>query len=179
MRQLRLGDICAYKTKRGYRIVQWAYQHAKMGKYVKVFPGFYREKPNDLSSILHGECSYIITFNMSNLVKEGVLEFWGNDQDCIQEPFPEYDIEFRKCGNQFLYRISNSLRHQENEKFIGDPSGRIIPNKYKDLRLLNLVPHPIQFLYLLSSDFDLNHFDLFWPDEDELVALQQKYNHLM
>ena len=177
MRRIKLGDVFAFKTNRGYRIIQWVYHIEKYGKYIKVFKGFYNENPDDLTTILQQKCAYIIIFNVSQLFKKGILEYWGNYNSCILEPFPKYDISFRKYGDQMLYQISNSMRHQENEQYIGDASGSIIPEKYKDVCLLNSMPHPVIFLYLLSSDFDLNHFDLYWPTENELSIFEQKLNN--
>jgi hypothetical protein len=45
--------------------------------------------------------------------------------------------------------------------------------------LLNGIPHPFSFLYLLSSDFDLQHIDLFWPEDEELKRMDQKYGDLI
>lgn len=179
MRRVKLGDVFAFKTDRGYRIVQWVYHIEKYGKHVKIFHGFYNEKPDNLTTILQNECSYIIIFDISQLFKKGILEYWGNYASCILEPFPQYDIGFRKYGSQILFRISNSMRHQENEQYIGDSSGSVIPEKYKDVRLLNSMPHPIIFLYLLSSNFDLNHYDLYWPKDDEVDVLEQKFANLL
>ena len=102
------------------------------------------------------------------------IQYWRNYASYILEPFPQYDIGFRKYGNQILFRISNPLRHPENEQYIGDSSGSVIPKKYRDVRLLNSRPHPVMFLYLLSSDFDLYHFDLYWPKENELPVFEKK-----
>ena len=179
MKRLKLGDVCAFKTDRGYRIIQWAYYIEKWGRYVKIFPEFYDEKPEDLKSVLLKQCSYIIIFDISRLFRKGILEYWGNYQECIIDPFPAYDIGFRRYGSQMLFIISNSLRHQDSENYIGDSSGSVIPDKYKDVRLLNLMPHPITLLHLLSSDFDLTHFDLFWPTDSELEELKQKYYYLL
>ena len=40
MKREKLGDVYAFKTDRGYRIMQWAYNIEKRGKYIKVFDGF-------------------------------------------------------------------------------------------------------------------------------------------
>lgn len=179
MRRVKLGDVFAFKTDRGYRIIQWAYHIEKYGKYIKVFPGFYNEKPIDLTTILHKKCSYIIVCNnISQLFRKGILEYWGSYDSSILEPFPTLDISFRKYGDRKLFLISNSTRHQENEQYIGDSFDSAIPEKYKNVCMLNSRPHPIIFLYLLSSDFDLNHLDLYWPSDDELELLKQKYSDL-
>jgi len=179
MRRAKLGDVYAFKTDRGYRIIQWVYHIEKLGKHIKVFPGFYDKEPENLTDILQGDCSYIVTFHIPPLVRMGLLEFWGNYSEYILEPFPDYMIGFRKFGNQILFSVANSLRAQDDETYIGDSSGKIIPKKYKDVRLLNLIPSTIRFLYMLSSDFDLKHFDLFWPKDNELDILVKKFHSIL
>lgn len=180
MRRAKLGDVYAFPTERGYRIIQWVYHIEKLGRYMKVLPGFYPEKPEDLSVLLKGDCSYIVTYHISHLVKKGILEFWGNYEDCITEPFPKYMIGiFKYANNQILYRVANSMRAQDDESYIGDSSGQVIPEKYKDVRLLNLMPSTIVFLYLLSSDFDLKHVDLIWAQHNEYDILKQKYGDIL
>jgi hypothetical protein len=181
MRRVKLGDVYAYNTERGYRIVQYAYYVEKKGRYVKVFPGFYDKKPENLTLILQGDCSYIVEYNLSLLVREEILEFWGNYTECILDTFPERDITFHKYdeyGRRIYYEVANSMRHQEYEKYIGDPSGSAIPKKYRNIRLLNLRPHTITFIYLLSSDFDLSHFDLFWPKDNQIEVLEERFAYL-
>lgn len=180
MRRAKLGDVYALKTERGYRIIQWVYHVEKHGRYIKVFPGFYDKEPEDLTDILQGDSSYIVTYHISHLVRKGILEFWGNYEEYIIEPFPKYMIGiFKYVNNQFLYRVANSMRAQDDESYIGDSSGQVIPEKYKDVRLLNLIPSTITLLYLLSSDFDLKHVDLLWIDEKDRKDLIEKYKDIL
>ena len=179
MRRAKLGDVYAFKTERGYRIIQWVYHIEKMGRYIKVFPGFYEKEPENLAIILQGDCSYIVTYYIPPLLKKGILEFWGNYEEFIVEPFPKYMIGFQKYGNQILFRVANSMRAQDDETYIGDSSGQVIPRKYKDVRLLNLIPSTIFFLHMLSSDFDLKHFDLLWGGEREMETLREKYKDIL
>ncbi len=145
-----------------------------------MFPGFYDIEPKNLMDILRGDCSYIVPFtSITLLIKKDIFEFWGNYQECIVEPFPEKDISFRKYGDQMLFRISNSMRHQDNEQYIGNSNGDVIPQKYKSVRLLNFMPPPLGFLHMLSSDFDLQHFDLARPTENEWDDLEQKYKGVL
>lgn len=180
MKRAKLGDVFAFKAERGYRIIQWAYHIPKKGRFLKIFPGFYDEKPSNLIEILNGDCLYIVNFYLPFLLSKNILDFWGNYQECILEPFPKLMIEFRKyVGDQILYRISNSLIAQDSETYIGNSSGDGIPKKYNHVRLLNLNPCPMSFLHMLSSDFDLKHFDYFWPTDEEKNRLKENFHSIV
>ena len=65
MKRTKLGDVYAFKTERGYRIIQWAYFIERHGNFVRVFPGFYQKIPTDIESVISSECAYIIQFHIS------------------------------------------------------------------------------------------------------------------
>jgi hypothetical protein len=48
MKRSQLGDVFAFKTERGYRMMHWVYDVDREGFFVKVFPGFYQEKPANI-----------------------------------------------------------------------------------------------------------------------------------
>ena len=180
MKRSQLGDVFAFKTERGYRIMHWVYHIEKQGKFVKVFAGFYPQMPENLQEIIDGEYAYMINFDARRLYNKGIFELWGNYPGRDQIPFPTHDIEFRRyVGNSILFRVAQFTCHQNDEQFIGDATGKCIPERYSHIRLLNGIPHPFRFLYLLSSDFDLHHFDLFWADDDELQRIDEKYGDLI
>ena len=171
----KLGDVFAFKTDRGYRIMHWVYDVDREGYFVKVFPGFYQEKPENIEEIIDGEYSYMINADARRLYNKGIFELWGNYPGRDQIPFPTHDIIFRRyVGDTILYRVAQFTCHQNDEQFIGDATGKCIPERYSHIRLLNGIPHPFRFLYLLSSDFDLQHIDLFWAEDDELKRLYNK-----
>ena len=61
------------------------------------------------------------------------------------------------------------------ESFDGFPDGRGLPHKYKKLKLINGCVDPVWFIYLLTSDFDLHHWDLFYPGKDLYDVFLKKY----
>ena len=62
MKRTKLGDVYAFKTERGYRIIQWAYSIEKHGNFVRIFPNFYQNIPSDIDAIVSSEPSYIMQF---------------------------------------------------------------------------------------------------------------------
>ena len=52
MKQAKIGDVYAFKTERGYRIVQWGYFIEKQGSFVLIFPDFYKEIPSNIEAII-------------------------------------------------------------------------------------------------------------------------------
>ncbi len=185
MKRAKLGDVYAFKTDRGYRLLQWAYKIEKYGEYTRVFPGFYQEQPSDIQEIVDGDCAYISDFSVAKLYRKGLLEYWGNYPINDKIPFPSHDIRYTPMSEAYGYsdtkgyfEICESTCHIHFEKFLGTPSGEGIPEKYKNIKLICGSVDPVWFIYLISSDFDLSHWNLFWPG-DKLDEFERKYGDLV
>ena len=63
--------------------------------------------------------------------------------------------------------------------FDGYPDGRGLPEKYKDVKLINGCVDPIWFIYLLTSNFDLQHWESLYPGEDLYNAFLKKYEAML
>ena len=179
MKRTKVGDVYAFKSERGYRILQWAYRIEKYGDYVRVFPGFYQEIPENIEEIVFGECSYIMGFNIGRLYRRGLLELlFSAPLDSIPE-FPSHDIKYNRAytsdGSDGRFLVSEFTCPQNFERFEGYPDGRGLPKKYKKLKLINSFVDPTWFLYLLTSDFDLKHWDLFCPGKKIHDIFLKKY----
>ncbi len=178
MKKTILGDVYAFRTDRGYRLLQWAYFMEKQGKFVRIFPGFYGERPANLQSIVEGDCSYMLNFDIPKLYRKGLLELWGSFPLDDLHPFPTHDIHFFQYADRGEFEICEFLCHQKSETYIGDATGKGIPEKYRHIKLVNGVVDPIWFLYLLSSDFDMTHWHLFNPKE-KWDEFEKKYGDLI
>lgn len=175
MKRAQVGDVYAFKTERGYRIIQWGYFIEKHGSFVLVFPDFYKEIPSNIEAIVSKECSYIISFAISKFYRKGMLEFlYQAPLDSIP-PFPKYDIHYRSYGSEGSFEVCEFVRHQNFESFDGYPDGRGLPEKYQNLKLINGCVDAIWFIYLLTSDFDLKHWDLFYPGKKLYDVFLKKY----
>lgn len=176
MRRAKVGDVYAFKTERGYRILQWAYKIEKWGRYVRVFPNFYDKIPDNIEDIVRGECSYIISFHIPKLYQKGLLEFLCTVPIESIPPFPKYDIDYVSYGNnRGEYEICEFACHNNSEYFEGLADGTGLPKKYKDLKLINGSVDPVWFIYLLTSDFDMKHWDLFYPGKATHSEYLKKY----
>ena len=171
MKRTKIGDVYAFKTERGYRILQWAYDIEKKGEYVRVFPNFYEEVPQNIEKIISGDCSYIMSFAIRKLYSKGVLELIYRAPEDSIPPFPKHDIEYHGNAKKGYFEVCESDCHQNFECFDGYPDGRGLPRKYRKLRLINGCVDGVWFIYLLTSDFDLQHWDCFYPRE--------KYDYLL
>ena len=175
MKRTQVGDVYAFKTERGYRIIQWGYFIEKQGNFVRVFPDFYAEIPPNIEAIVSNECSYIIQFAISKFYRKGMLEFlYRAPLDSIP-PFPQYYINYRSYGSEGSFEVCEFVRPQNFESFDGYPDGRGLPEKYQNLKLINGCVDAIWFIYLLTSNFDLHHWDLFYPGKIVYDAFLKKY----
>ena len=178
MKRAKLGDVYAFKTDRGYRTIHWAYKVEKIGKYVRVFSDFYQEKPNSLKDIIDGECDYIIGFNISLLYQKGLLELWDNIPVSDNYPLPTYSIFYHGDSYGF-YNINLFCNNDSVETIYGDCTGSVLPEKYRDLNFLDAFPSPIWFIYLLHSDFDTKHWNLYWPRGGKADKYEKIYGDIL
>ena len=161
----KIGDVYAFKTERGYRLIHWAYHIEKQGKFVRVIRGFYTEIPNDICEIVTNECDYIICFDVPKLYRKGLLEIVGSVPTEKVEPFPKYDLNYREYGKDSEIVVCEFYSHQNSERFKSDSTGKGLPEKYRNVKLINAIIDPIWFIYLISSSFDLKHWEFFYPAE--------------
>ena len=175
MKRTQVGDVYAFKTERGYRIIQWGYFIEKRGNFVRVFSDFYEEIPSDIEAIISGECSYIIQFAISKFYRRGMLELLYRAPLYSIPPLPRFYIDYRSYGSEGSFEVCEFECPQNFEIFDGFPDGRGLPHKYKNLKLINGCVDPVWFIYLLTSDFDLHHWDLFYPGKDLYDVFLKKY----
>ena len=133
MKRTKVGDVYAFKTERGYRIIQWGYKIEKIGNFVRVFPNFYTDVPKNIEKIITLECEYIIGFNIAKLYRKGLLELiYSAPVDSIP-PLPKYDIDYHDYGKEGSFEVCEFACHQNFEIFDGYPDGRGLPEKYKKI----------------------------------------------
>lgn len=178
MNRTKIGDVYAFKTERGYRLLHWAYHIEKQGKFVRVIRGFYTEIPSNICEIVTNECDYIICFDAPKLYRKGLLEIVGNVPTEKVDPFPKYDLNYRDYGEDSEIVVCEFYSHQNFERFKCDSTGKGLPSKYKNIKLINAIVDPIWFVYLISSDFDLKHWELFSPKE-HWAKYEKKYGDII
>lgn len=179
MEKTKIGDVYAFKTMRGYRIIQWAYSLEKEGNFVRVFPNFHQQIPSNVEAIVSKECSYTIQFAISKLYRKGLLQLLYRAPIDSIPPFPKYYINYHSYGKVGRFEVCEFECPQNFEVFDGHPDGRGLPEKYKEITLINGCVDPVWFIYLLTSDFDLQHWDLFYPGKDTHNIFLKKYEKLL
>lgn len=166
MRKATIGDIYAFKTERGYRLIHWAYHIEKQGKFVRVLPNFYDSIPENIDELIAKECDYILCFDAPKAYRKRLFEWIGNYSEFDKiELFPRYDINYVDYGETSEIKVCEFNCHQNFERFVCDDKGNGLPEKYKNIKLINAIVDPIWFIYLISSDFNLNNWSLFYPGE--------------
>ena len=175
MKRTQVGDVYAFKTERGYRIIQWGYFIERHGSFVLVFPDFYPEIPSNIEAIVSKECSYILSFAISKFYRKGMLKFLCRASLDSIPPFPKYYIKYRSYGSEGAFEVCEFERPQNFETFDGYPDGRGLPEKYKKLNLINGCVDPVWFIYLLTSDFDMQRWDLYYPGKNLYDVFLNKY----
>ena len=178
MRRSKIGDVYAFRAERGYRLFQYAYKVDRIGKFYRVFPNFYSEIPENFREIVLGEYSYLIWHNVATGFRSGLFQFLGNVADRGYEPFPKYEITYVSYGKTGDFIVSEFSRSQTSETFESAPDGSGLPQKYRNVKLINSLVPTLDFIYLLSSGFDLSHWELFSPGK-KLDEIQEKYGELL
>ena len=182
MKRLKLGDILAFQTDRGYRIFHWAYNVPKKGKYIRVMPGFYQTIPNNLNEIVSGECAFIIWADINWYYKNGLFVLVGHE-DVSNEtyPFPEYQILLKYVDpddDHYAFFEFNHIYRNEWETCRSDPFANGFPERFKYLKLLNLRCSPFLMMTLLSSDFDTHNWHKF-DMSSKKDYYEKLYGHLL
>lgn len=157
MRSPKLGDVYAFHTHRGYRIIQWAYSIENQGEFVKVFPKFYAQIPTKTEKIVTGDYSYIIRFDAPAAYYKGLFIWIKNYPLTNRHHFSDYDYDYRYYESGTLFE-----EHRIPTPQIRGVRDRLA-NQCRMIKTVNAFVDPIWFIYLISSDFDFDHRDLFEP----------------
>ena len=178
MKRAKLGDIFAFKTDAGFRIIILAYRVEKFGYFVRVLPGYYDAIPDNVLELAKGECSFIISTHINKLCSNGLLHYIGNLNTDSIPPMPDYDIDYTSYGDTGEFEVCEFSCPQNSFDFKGKPDGTGLPRRFKKLNLINGSVDPIWFIYLLVVGFDTKHWELFAPGEKTYSEFYSKYRPL-
>ena len=162
MRRTKLGDVYAVKVPNGYKIVQWAYQDAFKGSYIRVFPGLYPAVPDNIEAIVNSEPAFIIAFDVKRACRTGLFEFIANIP--FTDTLPRYSAAFwrDKSGRIYQIRIVSSDPLLRESYYFDATDFGDIPEKYHT-SLINLIISPAWLLYLFDTDFSMSEPERFFP----------------
>lgn len=167
MRRPKIGDLYSVKVPNGYKLIQWAYQIDKYGRFIRVFEGLHEHIPENLADIAAGPHSYVTALHVGKACRHGLLDWLGNYPVPEKYPVPEYQIDFCRdqYDNIYCIKISKTPVSCGLPRFFTFPVCTIhaLPDQYKDVKLLSPRISPDWLLYLFDNDFSLDNPDVFEP----------------
>ena len=165
MRRAKLGDVYYMKVTSGYKIYQWAYRIPKRGDYIRVFDGLYKEVPDKeyIEKLIKTEHSYIIGFNAGRAYRTELAYLIDSFPIPEEYPFPEYMVRIFSYGNGIhKFDVSGTENFWDGGSFEAK-SINDLPEKFRNIKLLNSYPTASWIMYLFEIGFNLNNPELFWP----------------
>ena len=61
-RRIKIGDIIEIKTDKGLVYAQYTHKNSLMGNLIRVFTGFYKERPISFEGIVNGDIRFMTFF---------------------------------------------------------------------------------------------------------------------
>lgn len=167
MRSAKLGDAYAVKVPNGYKIIQWAYNIEKFGRFIRVFDGLYEVVPEKIDEIIAGPHSYIASLHVGRAYRIGLLSWIGHFPVPREYPAPEYQISFCRDQQNHVYciNIMKTPIATGLPRIFTFPVSTIaeLPEQYQTVKLLNSHVSPDWLLYLFDNEFSLSNPDVFEP----------------
>ncbi|WP_434608436.1 hypothetical protein [Pseudomonas sp. R1-7] len=77
-KKVKLGDILQVLTAQGVAYAQVTHKHPEFDFLIRVFPGFYNEKPKDFSAVVEREPQFSAFFVVQSAVNQGLLSVVEN-----------------------------------------------------------------------------------------------------
>lgn len=76
--RLKVGDVFEVDTPRGKAYIQYASHDEVIGELIRVLPGVYDKRPENLMEIVNGEEEYFIHFPLKAAKKQKLVELISN-----------------------------------------------------------------------------------------------------
>ena len=79
----KLGDVIEIKTPKGFAYAQYTYKHdapPKYGALLRIFHGFYNERPNDFANIVNMQPQIITFFPLGAACNRGIVQVVANEE---------------------------------------------------------------------------------------------------
>lgn len=157
MKRARIGDVYYVKVPNGYKLYQWAYYIPRKGDYIRVFDGLYATIPENLSEIVAGPHSYIISFDTKRAYRIGLARMLGNFPVPDEYPFPDFKIAIYPNGSGGVawIQLLSTCGVRADDQWFRVSRIQDLPLKYQNVTLLNHYLTPNWLLYLFDIDFNL------------------------
>lgn len=83
-KKARIGDICEIETPKGLFYVQYTHDGPSMGQLVRVLPGHFGTRPNDLASLSRQPEMFFVFYTLNYALRE------GHTKVVSHQPVPEW-----------------------------------------------------------------------------------------
>lgn len=178
MKRIKLGDVFAFKTEKGIKIIQWAYSPPKYGDFIRVFDNLYNKIPKNIDDIVNGSHSYIIGTDPKRLYKKEIIQLIGNYNTPMDGKFPEYSVNYRYYGHDDgKWEVSRVFTNEYHTIVSSNDDILSLPDKFRTITLINCFIGPEWLEYYFVSDFDLHHMKMFSPGSEVIKQYNAKYEH--
>ena len=165
MRRAKLVDVYYMKVPNGYKICQWAYKIPKDGDYIRVFDGLYKEVPDKdyIDKLIKNEHSYIINFNAGRAYRTELAYLIDNYPIPEEYPFPDYMVSFFSYEDGIhSFKVNGTKDWSDGGRFHAKSINEL-PEKYRNVKLLNSYVPASWIMYLCDVGFDMTKPELFDP----------------
>jgi hypothetical protein len=90
-KRARIGDVVEISTKRGFAYGHYVLRHEQMGALLRVFPGFFSERPTDFTELVSQPPRLVTFFPIGAAVHRGIFPVIAHvpvsEADQILPPF--------------------------------------------------------------------------------------------
>jgi hypothetical protein len=87
MGKIKLGDIFEINTPKGNAYLHYVYKHPDMGDLIRVLPGLFSKKPEDLDGLINAKENYMIYFPLGSAKRQKIVEQVGHvNADAFENP---------------------------------------------------------------------------------------------
>src|ERR1700754_4897300 len=76
--KIKLGDVLQVLTSEGVAYALVTHKHSQFGFLIRVYSGFYAQKPRDFALVVAGEPQFSAFFVVQSAVNEGLLSVVAN-----------------------------------------------------------------------------------------------------
>lgn len=85
MSNVKIGDVVEICTANGLAYAKYVQKHKQYGALIKVFRGFYEDRPDPIAQVVSGEALFQCFFPLSAAVKRNIVKIVGSSPLSSEE----------------------------------------------------------------------------------------------
>jgi hypothetical protein len=128
MDNIKIGDIFEINTSKGKAYLHYVYKDPTIGELVRVLPGLYAKKPDDMDKLAVSEERYLIFFPLLAAFNREIVDYAGH-YDLKDFTKPEYMRTGHMVRGAFLgwYIVNTSNWHRQLVKELTPEQKKLSP----------------------------------------------------